>query len=298
PAATPAHRGQRQPRRSGAAQHEGWNRTAFRPRSMSGGECSRRRAARGAIERAKSMNDQTTVVLFTGNPVLAPLGPALRAQGLHVLRARSDEEGRQALAACRGRCVVVLDATQPVGYSYRGASRLLCDPPAVPSLVLVDIDHVGAADLWRKGPETFDYAHLPTPIEALLLRVRALCLRAGLPLPEPTAAAAPPEHGTIVVMFGAKGGIGRSMIAANLAVGLTQHFGYKVALLDADLWYSAQRALLDLDSTKSIADLTHLEDPLDMDALRDALVPHSSGARVLLAPEEPWLFVIIPPGLP
>jgi pilus assembly protein CpaE len=80
-------------------------------------------------------------------------------------------------------------------------------------------------------------------------------------------------------------------------VGLAQNFGYRVALVDGDLWYSAQRALLDLHGDKDITRLRHLGAELDEHALTEVLVPHASGVQVLLAPAEPTLVETIPPDL-
>jgi pilus assembly protein CpaE len=238
------------------------------------------------------------VLLFTVDPSLAPLGRALQALGFEVLRATTEEEGRQMLATRRGVCLAVLDSTRGATYSADAVTKLLSQEPAVPTLMLIGADGGQAARLYHDGPACFDYAKLPAPIEELVLRVQALCVRAGLSM---TAAPQPRGErplGTMVVMFGAKGGIGRSMIAANLAVGLAQQYGHRVALVDADLWYSAQRVLLNLDSDKNIASLTRLDNPLDPDALREILVPHPSGVQVMLAPEEPWLVETIPADLP
>ncbi|HEY7059969.1 MAG TPA: P-loop NTPase [Chloroflexota bacterium] len=239
-----------------------------------------------------------SILLFAVDPSLAPLGRALQALGFEVLRATSEEEGRQFLASRRGLCLAVLDTTRGGTYSADAVARLLSQEPAVPTLMLLGGDRAQAARLLGDGPACFDYAKLPAPVEQLVLRVQALCVGASLGLPDGSTEQGERPLGTMVVMFGAKGGIGRSMIAANLAVGLAQQYGHRVALVDADLWYSAQRVLLNLDSDKNIASLTRLENPLDPDALRDILVPHSTGVQVMLAPEEPWLVETIPADLP
>jgi pilus assembly protein CpaE len=136
-------------------------------------------------------------------------------------------------------------------------------------------------------------------------------LRAGMALPAaappsaPPAPAAPPpaEHtdfrnGQLIVMFGPKGGVGRSTIATNLAVGLAQRYEKQVVLIDADLWFGDVSVLLDLRGETSFATLVDHGEQLDLDVLRDVLVPHASGVRTLLAPPEPAMVEMIPPYLP
>ena len=94
-----------------------------------------------------------------------------------------------------------------------------------------------------------------------------------------------------------KGGIGRSTIAANLAVSLVQSFGREVVLADADLWYSAQSHLLDIQSDKSMLAAAHDDLHVDREMLESLLVPHGSGVQVLLGPQHPTHVERIPADL-
>jgi pilus assembly protein CpaE len=148
-----------------------------------------------------------------------------------------------------------------------------------------------------------DYARLPASLAELVLRVQTLALRAGFSLPAAGAALLSGQvpvrrRGQVVVLFGLKGGIGRSTIAANLAVGLAQRYGKQVALVDADLWCNGQAALLDLHGHKNLTSLVAYAQRLDRDMLREVLVPHSAGVQVLLGPPDPVQVEMIPDDLP
>jgi pilus assembly protein CpaE len=235
------------------------------------------------------------ILLITANPALDSLGSALRAHGLRTVCASTEAEAQQLLDAHRGRCVAVLDSFQPAPYAFDVMYRLLHQPPAVPSLIVLAEERQHPAVRGGKGPGASEFARLPAPIPELVLRIQALAMHAGLPLPGPGERH--PE-GQVIAVFGLKGGIGRSTIAANLAVGLAQRYAHRVVLVDADPWYGAQRALLDLDSEKSLASLRDMAGPLDPEVVGTVLIPHVSGVQVLLGLPDPTLAETIPADLP
>jgi pilus assembly protein CpaE len=95
------------------------------------------------------------------------------------------------------------------------------------------------------------------------------------------------EQGRIFCVFSPKGGVGRTTIATNLAVALRQATNKKVALVDGSLYFGDVGVMLHLPSPKTILELVTRINELDEDLLRDVLVPHSSGIKVLLAPLQP-----------
>ncbi len=254
-----------------------------------------------------SATDRPAILLFTASPALDPLERALQARGLAAVRVPTAEAGRQLLATRRGRAIAVLDTTRPSPYSFAAVYRLLHAPPAVPTLVLLAEN---APPLSPAPPDAApsldDYARLPAPLEELVLRVQALVVRAGLSLPDQPALASsvpvvePPRvrGRQVVAMFGPKGGVGRSTIATNLAVGLVQLYGKQVVLVDADLWFGDVSVLLDLHSNRSLASLIPVADQLDRELLRTVLVEHPSGVQAVLAPPDPALVETIPVALP
>jgi pilus assembly protein CpaE len=83
-------------------------------------------------------------------------------------------------------------------------------------------------------------------------------------------------------------GAGCSLFAANLGVWLArQPEGSRVVLVDLDLQFGDQMALLDLYPTHSIADLLSVIDELSLDILESTVATHPSGLRVLMAPPDP-----------
>ncbi len=97
------------------------------------------------------------------------------------------------------------------------------------------------------------------------------------------------ERGEVVAVFGPKGGVGCTLIAVNLAIALQQLVGskQKIALMDADLQFGDVGVMLNLQASRSVADLVPRIEELDGDMLSSVLTDHGSGIKVLLAPPTP-----------
>lgn len=91
----------------------------------------------------------------------------------------------------------------------------------------------------------------------------------------------------VISLFSPKGGVGRTTLAANLAVATKLETEARVALVDGNLVFGDLGVVLNLTSSKTIADLAANAGALDPDSIADVLVTHSSGVKVLLAPTTP-----------
>jgi pilus assembly protein CpaE len=101
------------------------------------------------------------------------------------------------------------------------------------------------------------------------------------------------RHSKIITIVSPKGGVGRTCIAANLAVALKVATQKKVALVDGSLYFGDLGVMLNLLSNKTIVDVAeHMED-LDADLLNEIMVTHSSGVKVLLAPPAPEMAELV-----
>ena len=99
--------------------------------------------------------------------------------------------------------------------------------------------------------------------------------------------AQPIASGIVITVYGAKGGIGKTTIAANLATALAQVTGGSVALADMDTKFGDVAIMMDIPVERTIVELARRADELDRELVRDYLVHHSSQVRVLPAPFEP-----------
>jgi pilus assembly protein CpaE len=102
-----------------------------------------------------------------------------------------------------------------------------------------------------------------------------------------TSAEPPKAQGKIVSVFSAKGGVGCSTIAVNIAIALQQSAAGKVAVVDTSLQFGDVGVLLNLYASRTIADLSPHSDELDNELIEDVFIAHSSGVKALLAPPRP-----------
>jgi pilus assembly protein CpaE len=96
-----------------------------------------------------------------------------------------------------------------------------------------------------------------------------------------------PEDSKRIVIFGTKGGAGKSFIATNLAIELLDNKKNDVVLFDLNYQFGDIAIMLDLYPRHTIYDITSVFDQLDETMLSDFLPTHNSGIKVLPAPIDP-----------
>ena len=91
----------------------------------------------------------------------------------------------------------------------------------------------------------------------------------------------------LVVVFSGKGGVGKSLIATNLAVGLAAG-GERVALVDLDLQFGDVGVMLHAESHPTAIDaLAQQGEQVDAEFIEEVMVTGPEGLRALLAPASP-----------
>ncbi len=119
------------------------------------------------------------------------------------------------------------------------------------------------------------------PPEATPARVVAALFTHGVP-----GQASGPGHGSVVAVLGAKGGVGATFVATQLALTL-QELGGTATVVDLNLHNGDASLYLDLQPNYSVADVAKRESALDETWLRSALQIHASGVSLLAAPPHP-----------
>ncbi|MDP2181738.1 MAG: P-loop NTPase [Actinomycetota bacterium] len=137
----------------------------------------------------------------------------------------------------------------------------------------------GVADLLDASTAATDI------LEAVVTAYDAAEETRSAPSGEPETAVV--SHGRVITVFSMKGGVGKSVLATNIATALASVFGKRTVLMDLDLQFGDVGIMLGLEPTRTIADAVHSIERLDEDLLEGYLVSHDSGLKALLAPIQP-----------
>lgn len=95
------------------------------------------------------------------------------------------------------------------------------------------------------------------------------------------------EPGSVLCVFGVKGGTGSTTVSTNLAVEIHRLTRKKVLLLDLDLELGETALQLGVEPRFSVVDLVRNFHRVDADLLASYIETHESGVDVLAAPHQP-----------
>jgi len=93
-------------------------------------------------------------------------------------------------------------------------------------------------------------------------------------------------EGKGIVVYSAKGGVGCTMLATNLALGLNTEETPTV-LVDANMQFGDVSVFLNLQVKNSFVDLAARAEEIDPDLVDEILIRHETGLRILAAPPRP-----------
>ncbi|MEX0781865.1 MAG: P-loop NTPase [Dehalococcoidia bacterium] len=93
--------------------------------------------------------------------------------------------------------------------------------------------------------------------------------------------------GTVLTVFGAKGGIGKTTITTNVATAIAKNTDSSVLIIDLDTRFGDVAIMMDIDPRYTVAQLAANVSTLDRETFKSALVQHESGVYVLPSPKHP-----------
>lgn len=209
--------------------------------------------------------------------------------------ARTGEEALQVARETEPE-VVLMDINMPDMDGISATEALLKD---VPYAQIVILSVQSEADYMRRAmlAGARDFIAKPPSGDELIATIRSLSGRARSQkkslqrqppqVAQPTAGAGfgLPE-GKLLVIYSAKGGVGCTVLATNLALGL-QTEETPTVLVDASLQFGDVAVALNLQAKYSIADVSARPEEIDPEFLDEVLLQHESGLRVLAAPQRP-----------
>lgn len=195
--------------------------------------------------------------------------------------------------------VVIMDINMPDMDGISATEAMLRDVPFAQIVMLSvqsDADYVRKA--MRAGAR--DFIAKPPSGDELISTIRSLSAFAKeqkekLGQPAPQAMSPVPgigytgplrSQGKIITIYSAKGGVGCSMLATNIAVGLDT-VDTPTVLVDAALQFGDIAVSLNLQAKTSFIDLASRANELESEVVEEVLLRHQTGLRVLAAPIRP-----------
>lgn len=91
----------------------------------------------------------------------------------------------------------------------------------------------------------------------------------------------------ILTVTGAKGGVGKTSVAVNLAVSLAKHLPEKVALLDMCTQFGDVATMMNIAPRNTIVDMVAHTRELESDVVQSYMTKHASGVHVLITTATP-----------
>jgi DNA-binding response OmpR family regulator len=220
---------------------------------------------------------KTILVVDDDLDTLTLIGLTLQRSGFDVVKAQGGQQALSLLAYNRPD-LVILDVMMPQMDGYEVCREIKSDPrtAALPVIMLTaKAQTQSQLEGFRVG--AIDYITKPVHPQDLLTRIRTVLER--------TLSSTPASGARLIAVLGARGGVGASTLAVNLALALTTKG--RTVLVDLEL--SGTTAIqLGLTPTRGLNTLIGYEvDPIDPASVEAALTPHASGLRLLAAADSP-----------
>jgi CheY-like chemotaxis protein len=218
------------------------------------------------------------------------VGMMLQRQGYTIVAAIN---GAQALSKVTAEKpdLILLDVMMPDIDGFEVSRRIRSDPAfaSIPILMFTAKTQVDdKVQGFESGAD--DYLPKPTHPAELLAHVKALLGRSRVAT---TATTVPVKRARLICMIGAKGGLGTSTLAVNIAVTMAAR-KQDVILLELRPGVGIAGSLLGINKPSGLtALLQHKPEELNPATVEKEIVGHPSGLRAVLASMEPHDYAMI-----
>jgi pilus assembly protein CpaE len=225
---------------------------------------------------------------------------------IEVVGTAADGSDGVAMAKKLNPDIILMDVNMPVMDGIQATEALAAEVPGSPVIIM---SVQGERDYLRRAMQSGAREFLIKPFsgDELIASIRrvyqleqkkeAFIAKSGgstSPGGTDAATAEPPSRprrtqGEVFMLFSGKGGVGKSVLAANLAVSMANETKANVGLIDLDLQFGDIGVLLNLDHSRGITDLIDNIDHMDADFIREIMVDGPANIKVLLTPTSPEL---------
>jgi cellulose biosynthesis protein BcsQ len=247
-----------------------------------------------------SLNRPAVAILLPDSEA-DPVGLELHEGGFDAIYVRRARELADLVATRRDVVTAVIDAEADIDGEDAWAA-LQESGRSIPALIVVDPASLDALDLGAPGHQDDEFVIRPYSAESIRWRVEAMCIRSaavddgsGPILQSEIDQADWGRRGKTVVVFNPKGGVGKTMIATNLAAALVVK-GQRVLLLDADTVTGHVPTSLGMDAVPTVVDAWRDEiDGGPVLTFDEMASVHTSGLKVLPLTSSPMATELLEP---
>ncbi|HEY9151279.1 MAG TPA: response regulator [Anaerolineales bacterium] len=216
------------------------------------------------------------------------VGLMLQRQGYQISAATNGEQGL-AKAFEERPDIILLDVMMPDMDGYEVTRRLRKNPTTQSTPILMFTAKTQLDDKvtgFEVGAD--DYLTKPTHPTELQAHVKALLGRVGTKRDEEIATASHEQQGRVIGILSARGGLGVSSVATNVAAALFNRTQSDVILAELTPGQGTIGMELGVPSQKGLNEiLSGSGVEITKEKILSALVPHSSGLKLLPASENP-----------
>jgi len=180
--------------------------------------------------------------------------------------------------------VILMDINMPEMNGLEAADRLSSD---YPESIIVMMSVQNEVEYLRKAMDSGARSYIVKPFDVDSLSETIINAYYKNRKTTVTQSDLNRKQGQIISFYGSKGGVGKSVIAMNTAVLLSQEKNTKVILLDLDMQFGDVGMLMNIKPKSTIYDALSPDAEDFQDQVTTSILNHSDQLDILLAPKRP-----------